>query len=167
MSPETAERWVVISALIVAGVYAYRRVTEVVAEPPIKLANIAGQGSPPPLGTFVTAWGVTFLGVSVLASANAQLGGAFAILIATGDLLANTPALVADVAKHGGGQSGAKLSTSTSTSPAASVAEPGQNMFTDPFSGFPLLQPNPFTLPAAGVSSPFYVAPPATARAAK
>lgn len=92
MSEDQAQQWVVISAAIVLGVYAYRRVTETVADQ-VSLRELVGLGQPAPVGSFVTAWGFTFLVVSILATANAQLGGAFAMLIATSDFLTNAPAL--------------------------------------------------------------------------
>lgn len=99
MSNDQAERWVVISALVVAGVWAYRRLTEQPATA-FSVKSAVGQGAPLAAGAFITSWGVVFLGVSVMAAASPPLGGAFAILIMTTDLLANTPALVGDVGKQ-------------------------------------------------------------------
>ena len=92
MSDDQAQQWVVISAAIVLGVYAYRRVTESVSDQ-ASLKSIVGLANPAPLGSFVTAWGFTFLVVSILATVNPRLGGSFAILIATSDFLTNAPAL--------------------------------------------------------------------------
>lgn len=92
MTDESAQQWVVISAAVVLGVYAYRRVTETAADQ-VTLRELVGLGNPAPLGSFVTAWGFTFLVVSIIATANPPLGGAFALLIATSDFLTNAPAL--------------------------------------------------------------------------
>jgi hypothetical protein len=136
MSPASAERWVVISAALVAGIYAYRRIAEPTA-PATGVRSFAGEGSPPPLGSWATAWGVTFLGVSIMAAVAPGLGGTFAILIAAVDFLGNAQNLFHDIGLGaagqltGGGQglaqqvvSGAGSSTSTGTntftaSPAA------------------------------------------------
>jgi len=99
MDKATAERWVIISALTVAGVYAYRRLIEP-SGPPATLKKIVGVGELPPLGAWATAWGFTFLTVSVIAEAAPGLGGAFAILIMAGDVLANGSSLFADVGKQ-------------------------------------------------------------------
>lgn len=101
MDKATAERWVTISAVLVAGIYAYRRLTETVS-PPTSFKNLLGVGPLPPLGVFVTAWGFTFLVVSIMAEAAPGLGGAFAILIGTSDLLTNSSSVFADVGKHTG-----------------------------------------------------------------
>lgn len=98
MNQQSAEKAVTISALIVAGVYIYRRLTEGTGPATgSKLAQLAGQGSPPPAGVFITAWGITYLVISILASASPGFGGSFAILVATGDLLSNTQQVANDI----------------------------------------------------------------------
>jgi hypothetical protein len=99
MDQATAERWVTISALTVAGIYAYRRLIEP-STPPATLKKLAGVGELPPLGAWATAWGFTFLAVSVIAEAAPGVGGAFAILIMAGDVLANGASVFADVGKQ-------------------------------------------------------------------
>jgi hypothetical protein len=100
MSPSTAERWVVISAVVTAGVYLYRVLG---GGPTAKASNprqlISGK-PPPPLGQFATAWGVVYLVIALMAEAAPGLGGGFAILVMTGDLLANTPALAGQVKQN-------------------------------------------------------------------
>jgi hypothetical protein len=103
MSPASAERWVVISAALVAGIYAYRRIAEPTA-PATGVRSFAGEGSPPPLGSWATAWGVTFLGVSIMAAVAPGLGGAFAILIAAVDFLGNAQNLFHDIGLGAAGQ---------------------------------------------------------------
>jgi len=96
MDRSTSERWVTISALIVAGVYAYRRLTEATSTP-VTVKKLAGIGNPVPLGAFATAWGFTFLIVAIMAEAAPGVGGAFAILIAVGDFLTNSQSVFKDV----------------------------------------------------------------------
>lgn len=98
MDSQAAERWVTTSALIVAGIYAYRRLTEPTSTP-VTAKQLAGSGPPPPLGTFATAWGFTFLVIAIMAEAAPGLGGAFAILIATADTLTNAQSVLADVTR--------------------------------------------------------------------
>lgn len=95
MDSSTAERWVVVSALIVIAVYGYRRIVEPVQQGNLK--NIIGIGNPVPLAQFMTAWGFTYFVLAVAANASPGLGGSMAILIATGDLLTNAPAILGDV----------------------------------------------------------------------
>lgn len=99
MDASTAERWVTISALIVAAIYGYRRVTEQPSTP-VTAGKLIGNGPPVPLGAFATAWGFTFLVVAIMAEAAPGLGGAFAILIATGDALTNSASVFADIGKQ-------------------------------------------------------------------
>jgi hypothetical protein len=95
MDQATAERWVTISALVVLGVYAYRRVRQ--PAQPGSLKNVFGAGAPVPLGQFVTAWGVTYLVIAIMASASPGLGGSFAVLVMTADLLNNMSGLTAAI----------------------------------------------------------------------
>jgi hypothetical protein len=112
MSKDTAQRWVVISALIVAGIYAYRRLTEATSSP-VTLKKLVGIGNPVPLGAFATAWGFTYLVVAIMAEASPGLGGSFAILIATTDILTNASEVLADITKQ---------ETPASTAAAATTA---------------------------------------------
>jgi hypothetical protein len=113
----TAERWVVISAVTVAGVYAYRRVVEP-SSPPATAKKILGVGGLPPLGAFATAWGFVYLVVAAMATAAPGLGGGFAILIMTADLLTNTADLTKDLGQQ---QQKQKLPAAV----PASAAKPG------------------------------------------
>lgn len=115
MSRDGAQRAVTISALIVAAVYAYRRFTSSGTTPVQKgsLKNVIGLGDPVPLAQWATAWGFTFLVIAVIAEADPSLGGSFAILVATGDVLANTPAITSAVNKQTGASSTAVTPPST------------------------------------------------------
>lgn len=153
MNRDQAERWVVISALVVAGVYAYRRLTETPADT-TSLKSVLGIGAPPKAGAFVTAWGFTFLGVSVLATASPPLGGAFAILIMAASFLTNGPAILGDVQKQqttGLSAAAAAAQQSGATSIISKV--PGVALpFTDPSS--PLGAPIQGSLSNQGLGTP-------------
>lgn len=118
MDRSTAEQWVTISAALVIGIYAYRRLTEP-ASGPASVKKLAGVGPPVPLGSFATAWGFMFLVIAVMAQASPGLGGSFAVLVATGDLLTNAPAITSDVSKKVAGK------TSSSTTPATVTSTGG------------------------------------------
>lgn len=114
MTRSGSERAITVSALIVVGIYTYRRLTEGSAPAPTgqsKLKQLAGQGSPPSIGEFITAWGLTYLVISIMASIAPGLGGSFAILVAVADALGNTSQVAADVNTKIAGQAGAKAAT--------------------------------------------------------
>lgn len=102
MTREQAETAVAGSALIVAGIYAYRKLVEPSVTPTNKtkggrVAQALGYGPPPPIGRFITGWGFTFLIVALMAQASPNFGGSFAILVAVGDVIGNGVALADDV----------------------------------------------------------------------
>jgi len=139
MNDSAAERWVTISALTVAGVYAYRRLTETPGQPPVTAKELAGVGELPPLGAWATAWGFTFLVVAVIATAAPELGAAFAILIATGDLMTNASSILADVGQQekNTGASAADVNVATgatATAPHAPARTAGGAFSTAPLS---------------------------------
>jgi hypothetical protein len=140
MSQGTAERWVVISALVVAGVYAYRRIVEPVQTGNLK--NIIGIGNPVPLGQFATAWGTMYLVIAIMASAAPGLGGGFAILVMTGDLLTNTANLTADLNKQQGTTTQAATggAATTTTGGASNIVGAPANL-----TGYGHLSPTPPT----------------------
>lgn len=154
MDRATSERWVVISAAIVAGIYAYRRVTETVAAATTskmptatKVKSAAGIGPILPVGAFATAWGFTFLVVSILASASPGLGGSFAILIAVSDFLTNSATVLSDVGKQevqkAVGSTAATVASSTTAAAGSIGFLPGNtaaNSPLDPLTGLPTTQ---------------------------
>jgi hypothetical protein len=83
MNQQQAQTAVSVSAVLVAGMYAYRKLTE------SKPSSSTGH--------FVIGYGFTFLTLSVLAQAAPALGGMFAVLVATGDVLVNGQALFKDL----------------------------------------------------------------------
>jgi hypothetical protein len=133
VNSSSAERWVTTSALVVAAVYAYRRLTE--SAQPGTAKNVIGVGTPVPLGQFATAWGFTFLVVAVMAQASPELGGGFAVLIGTADLLTNSASVFGDVNKQ----------TGTTTSAPLTATVNGQTMTIPNVATLPTLSSHPPT----------------------
>jgi Na+/phosphate symporter len=86
MTSEQAQSAVTLSAFLVAAIFAYRKLTEA---PNVSIV--------PQTGHFVIGFGFTFVTLSLLAQAAPQLGGMMAVLVATGDLLANGLPLIKDL----------------------------------------------------------------------
>lgn len=89
MGPEQARKWLVISALVVAGVWGYRRLEE-------------GAGSIATFPEFVAGWGAVYFTLALVSEAAPRFGGAMSILIMVGDVLHNanpggTNGLLADI----------------------------------------------------------------------
>lgn len=130
MDKGTAERWVTISAMLVIGIYGYRRITETAESGSLK--NIIGLGNPVPFSQFITAWGFVYFMLALATEAAPGLGGGMAILIAVSDFLTNAPAFLGDVTKQEG-LSSTKLTAASTNSPqatatrAASSIDPGFN----------------------------------------
>jgi hypothetical protein len=141
VNAETAERWVVIGAAVTGVVYGYRALTEGTAAPAgvkSKLKAAIGTPKPAPLGTFATAWGITWMVVAVITQAAPAFGGAFAILIMSSDLLVSVDAIVKDT----------KLSptSSTSTSSSSGSSAPAPAPLSDTL-------PGAIDTPAAAIGS--------------
>lgn len=130
MDHAAAERWVTISAATVAGIYAYRRLTEGSA-PPATVGKLIGADKPPaPLGAWGTAWGFTFVVVAIMAEASPPLGGSFAILIMVAAILTNTTTLLTDVSKQQ--QKGTSSTSSTTNASQTSQQSAAQVHQVDP-----------------------------------
>lgn len=114
MTRQGAETAVMISALVVGGLYGYRKMTEgVIAAgklakdgsgldravgPSSKVAQALGAGSPPaPAGKFLVGFGFTYLALAVLAAGVPDLAGAMAILIALACILTNGVSVFSDL----------------------------------------------------------------------
>jgi hypothetical protein len=82
MTTDQAQSAVTLSAFVVAGIFAYR-----------KLASGSTAASVPQTSHFVVGFGFTYIILSLLAQAAPALGGMGAILVATGDLLVNGQAI--------------------------------------------------------------------------
>jgi hypothetical protein len=83
MTVDGANSAIKASALVVGGVYVYRRLTEGTAEELKASTQIA------PLGNFLLGWGVVFLTLSLLAPAAPGTAGHMALLLMLASLLAN------------------------------------------------------------------------------
>ena len=128
MTDSQAEKWVVTSALIVAAIYGYRRLTETPGQPPVTLKQVAGVGELPPLGAWATAWGFTFLVIALIATASPEVGASFAVLIAVGDLMTNAQSIFADVGQQ---QSGAGTAAGLVSAKTVQATQ-GANLFDTP-----------------------------------
>lgn len=106
MSRDQAERAVIISALVVGIVYAYRRLEEPTSSG-VTLPRLIGAGAPAGFAPWVTAWGTVFFMLAIASEFAPGPAGAFAILVATSDVLTNGAALFTD------------LGTQTNPKPAA------------------------------------------------
>jgi hypothetical protein len=106
MNASQGETAVTTSALVVGGIYVYRKATEAAqGVTPTKRRHSAkstaeglvGVGEVLPVGTWITGAGVTFVTLAIINSVNPSLGGSLAILVATGTFLGNGAAVIADV----------------------------------------------------------------------
>lgn len=124
MNAQGADRAITTSALLVAGIYTYRRLTEGAGSPSgSKAAQLLGRGSPPSIGVFITAWGTAFLVMAIVAQASPGLGGSFAILTAVADLMSNGQQLAADI----NGKVAAGKKSAGVTGPPSTAANPPAN----------------------------------------
>jgi hypothetical protein len=114
---EQANSLIKTAAMVVAGLYLYRRFTENTAEESAALVGPPGMlgpthGSVPthpevavpasgvtPLGRFVVGWGVVFVVLSVAAGPYPTLAGNMALLLMIASLIANGSAVSKDLGK--------------------------------------------------------------------
>ncbi len=82
-----------IAAMVVAGVYLYRRFTEGTAE------ELKASEKITPLGRWLVGWGVVFFGLSVAAGPFPGAAGDMAILLALGSVLTNGVQISKDLNK--------------------------------------------------------------------
>lgn len=87
MTVDQAQNAVSLSAFTVASVFAYRKLVEPATQ----------SKTTPAVGHFVIGFGFTYIVLSLLAQAAPEIGGMFAILVATGDVLANGNGLLKDL----------------------------------------------------------------------
>lgn len=90
MNTDQAQSAVALSAFVIAGIFAYRKLTEQA------LPNNA-KNPVPQTAHFVIGFGFTFIFLSLMAQAAPTFGGMMAILVATGDFLVNGQAILSDV----------------------------------------------------------------------
>lgn len=123
MTKTQSNEAIIISALLVAGIYGYRRATE-----PLSGAKEKQNGASPrqlaqpftgeeiaPLGRFVTGWGFAYLVISIMGAASPGLGGWFAILLGTGSVLGNGLAISQDLETALGSKATSPQKTKTVT----------------------------------------------------
>lgn len=121
MNAAQARKWVVISALTVAGVWGYRRWRE-------------GPDALMKFPEFATAWGATYFILSMIAEAAPRFAGSFAVLILVSDILENAKpgdkkkGLLADLAGQQKGKPAAASSATLKTSPRPTTQIPGVNV---------------------------------------
>lgn len=118
MTTAQGETAVTTSALIVSGLYGYRRVTETITKAPqVRTGPFKagiesyvkaplGYGELAPLGAWATGMGLTFILLSVATSINGTFGGSFAILVAVGAVLGNGQEVLKDLGHGLSGSSG-------------------------------------------------------------
>jgi hypothetical protein len=90
---QQANSTVKVAALIVAGIYLYRRFTEGTAE------ELKASKTIPSLGRFAVGWSVVFFGLSVAAGPAPGFAGDAAILLVLGSLLTNGVEVSKDLSK--------------------------------------------------------------------
>ena len=107
-----------IAAMVVAGVYLYRRFTEGTAEELKASVKIT------PLDRWLVGWGVVFFGLSVAAGPFPGAAGDMAILLALGSLLTNGVQVSKDLNKGLESNSAKARARTKATAPAkASTAQ--------------------------------------------
>ena len=129
MTRGSAEQTLVVSAAIVAGLWAYEQ-----WEAPNGLGGAD-------YVKFATAWGAIFLLLALLAMASPDLAAALAILIVAGDLLTNGQKLIGAVTAN----ENAPPSTSTSGASGGAVGGGGVRLFA--------AAPSPSSVGAAAIPS--------------
>lgn len=104
MTSQQGQNAITISALVTGGLYAYRYLAEGESGHAAVSKHIAettarafGSGPVLPLGQWVPAFGVTFLGLALLGAASPSVGGAAAVLVGTGAVLGNGVAVMRDL----------------------------------------------------------------------
>jgi len=121
MTQGQGETAVTTSALILTGLYGYRKATETFKREPSAhnagaplrsglkayVEGPLGVGELEPLGQWATGMGLTFILLSIAASVNSTFGGSFAILAAVGGTLGNGKAVLQDLKSGLSGVGGA------------------------------------------------------------
>lgn len=87
-----ADSTIKIAALVVGGIYAYRRFSETLSGEEAK-----ADSKLTPLGQFIIGWSVVFLVLSLLAPASPTLAGNMALLVMIAALLSNGTQIAADL----------------------------------------------------------------------
>jgi hypothetical protein len=103
MTRGTSEQTIVVSAMIVGGIWAYQQYQQ--------------GGQDIDFTKFATAWGAIFLLLALIAMASPELASALAILIVAGDLLNQGSGLLTSITSAESG-----TSANTQAKPAGSTA---------------------------------------------
>lgn len=114
MNRDSAERAVITTALVVAIIYAYRRLEEP-SESGVTVPRLLGVGKPVSFAAWATAWGTVFFMLSIVSDLAPSLAGSFSILVGVSDVLTNGKQLFSDLGAQ---------TTPTANSPAS---EPNSN----------------------------------------
>lgn len=101
MTSAGADQWVIASAAVTGGLYAW-----------LKLRGAQDT----PVQTFVTGWGVVYVSLSVVGMAVPGLAAGFAILILAADFLANGQLIAGEIAKLEGTATPATGTAATTSS---------------------------------------------------
>jgi hypothetical protein len=112
MTESQAQTAVTGSALVVALIFAYRKLVE----PAASASGSSTRTAAPNTGHFVIGFGFTYLTLAILAQAAPQLGGMGAILVATADVITNGQAVLKDFSGQLGTVSKATGSNAASSS---------------------------------------------------
>lgn len=133
MTTAQGETAVTTSALVVTGLYAYRKATETITKAPATgtaktgvksyVEGPLGIGELEPLGQWATGMGLTFILLSIATSVNATFGGSFAILVAVGAVLGNGQAVLKDLG-HGLNAAGSSTAKPAGAGEARQPLEP-------------------------------------------
>lgn len=113
---EQANSAIKVAALVVAGVYLYRRFTEGTAE------ELKASQKVTPLGRWLVGWGVVFFTLSIAAGPFPGGAGNMAILLALGSLLSNGVEISKDLGK---GLETSKQAARTASGKKATTSVPG------------------------------------------
>lgn len=114
MTRDAAERAVVTSALVVAIIYGYRRLEEP-ADQGVTIGRLLGVGNPVTFARWATAWGTVFFMLALVSEFAPGPAGAFSILVAASDVIANGKQLFGDLGKQTTGTPAATTSAGSST----------------------------------------------------
>lgn len=109
MTRKGAEGAVMVSAVVVSAVYAYRKLIEPHASTPEHESKahpvskvIGAEPAPASLGAFAVGFGFTFFSLAVIATFAPNLAGSFAVTVAVGDVLVNGASVFVDVSDQVG-----------------------------------------------------------------
>jgi hypothetical protein len=99
-SSQKAEKWIVVSALLTAAIYGFRRLVEGEGTPTpstSKARAFLGQGTPPDFAQYLIAWGAGYGFLALFALAVPELAAAFAMLVLLVSVLESGGQLATDL----------------------------------------------------------------------